>query len=122
MHFLSTAQGSSEPPSSPRVATVQLAERSSSYENRIDCGDQSAAWRLSQGQRNRTDNRHTKTKPVAVTVGVQNGEDIEQLLMAYSPELQAIVAESPRQIREGEVLSDGGFGRPLQCPEHRRDA
>src|SRR5438093_5390043 len=44
-------------------------------------------------------------KPVAVIVGVQDEDEIERLLMAYSPRLQAILEKSRKQIRDGEVLS-----------------
>ena len=48
-------------------------------------------------------------RPVAVIVGVQDEDEIERLLMAYSPRLQAILAASRRQIRDGDVLRDGEF-------------
>ena len=48
-------------------------------------------------------------KPVAVIVGVHDKNEIERLLMAYSPRLQAIVAESRKQIREGDVLTHEEF-------------
>jgi prevent-host-death family protein len=48
-------------------------------------------------------------KPVAVIVGVQDEEEIERLLMAYSPRLQAIVEASRQEIREGEVLNHEEF-------------
>src|SRR5262249_55625091 len=48
-------------------------------------------------------------RPVAVIVGVQDEEEIERLLMAYSPRLQAILETSRKQIREGEVLSHEEF-------------
>jgi prevent-host-death family protein len=44
-------------------------------------------------------------RPVAVIVGVQDEDEIERLLMAYSPRLQAILNKSRKQIREGDVLS-----------------
>ena len=44
-------------------------------------------------------------KAVAVIVGVQDEDEIERLLMAYSPRLQAILEASRKQIREGDVLS-----------------
>src|SRR6266513_2180573 len=44
-------------------------------------------------------------RPVAVIVGVQDEDEIERLLMAYSPRLQAILEASRKQIREGEILS-----------------
>src|SRR5579864_8778917 len=48
-------------------------------------------------------------KAVAVILGVQDEDEIERLLMAYSPRLQAILEESRKQIREGEVLSHDEF-------------
>jgi prevent-host-death family protein len=48
-------------------------------------------------------------KPVAVIVGVHDEDEIERLLMAYSPRLQAVLAESRKQIREGDALSNEEF-------------
>jgi prevent-host-death family protein len=48
-------------------------------------------------------------KPVAVIVGVQEEDEIERLLMAYSPRLQAILSGSRKQIREGNVLDHDQF-------------
>jgi prevent-host-death family protein len=48
-------------------------------------------------------------KAVAVIVGVRDEDEIERLLMAYSPRLQAILAGSRKQIREGDVLSNEEF-------------
>jgi prevent-host-death family protein len=48
-------------------------------------------------------------KPVAVIVGVHDDDEIERLLMAYSPRLQAILEESHKQIREGDVLGNEEF-------------
>ncbi len=48
-------------------------------------------------------------KPVAVIVGVQDEDEIERLLMAYSPRLQAMLEESRKQIRTGDVLSHEEF-------------
>ena len=48
-------------------------------------------------------------KAVAVIVAVHEDEEVERLLMAYSPRLQAILEESRRQIREGDVLSHEEF-------------
>jgi prevent-host-death family protein len=44
-------------------------------------------------------------KAVAVIVGVQDEDEIERLLMTYSPRLQAILERSRKQIREGDFLS-----------------
>jgi prevent-host-death family protein len=48
-------------------------------------------------------------KPVAVIVGVQDEDEIERLLMSYSPRLQAILEKSRKQIREGDVLNHEEF-------------
>jgi prevent-host-death family protein len=44
-------------------------------------------------------------KPVAVIFGVQDKDEAERLLMAYSPKLQTIVEKSRKQIRDGDVLT-----------------
>ncbi|MHB1422381.1 MAG: type II toxin-antitoxin system Phd/YefM family antitoxin [Gemmataceae bacterium] len=48
-------------------------------------------------------------RPVAVIVGVQDEEEIERLLMEYSPQLRAILERSREQIRAGEYLSEEEF-------------
>ena len=54
-------------------------------------------------------------KAVAVIVGVQDDEEVERLLMAYSPRLQAILEASRKQIREGEVLSHEEFWAEVEA-------
>jgi hypothetical protein len=51
---------------------------------------------------------------VAVIVGVQDEDEIERLLMAYSPRLQAILEASRKQIREGDVLSHEEFWEEVE--------
>jgi prevent-host-death family protein len=48
-------------------------------------------------------------RPVAVIVGVQDEDEIERLLMAYSPRLRAILDRSRQQFREGEWLGEKEF-------------
>src|SRR5947209_3571050 len=48
-------------------------------------------------------------RPVAVLVGVEDEDEIERLLMAYSPRLRAILETSRKQIREGDVLGHEEF-------------
>ena len=48
-------------------------------------------------------------RPVAVIVGVQDEDEIERLLMAYSPHLRAILDRSRQQFREGKWLSEKEF-------------
>ncbi len=40
---------------------------------------------------------------------MQDEDEIERLLLAYSPEFQAIVEASRKQIREGDVLTHEAF-------------
>ena len=54
-------------------------------------------------------------KPVAVIVGVQDEEEIERLLMAYSPRLQAILESSRKQVREGAVLTHEEFWKEVKA-------
>ena len=54
-------------------------------------------------------------KPVAVIVGVKDEDEIERLLMAYSPRLQAILEASRKQIREGDVLSHEEFWKEVEA-------
>ncbi|MCI0642244.1 MAG: type II toxin-antitoxin system Phd/YefM family antitoxin [Gemmataceae bacterium] len=59
-------------------------------------------------------------KPVAVIVGVQDEEEIERLLMAYSPRLRAILESSRQQIREGATLSHNEFWAEVQASRSRK--
>lgn len=40
-------------------------------------------------------------KPVAVLLGVQNDEDLENIVLAHSPRLREILNQARPQIREG---------------------
>ncbi|MCL4201814.1 MAG: type II toxin-antitoxin system prevent-host-death family antitoxin [Pirellulaceae bacterium] len=48
-------------------------------------------------------------KPVAVLVGVEDEDEIERLLMAYSPRMRAICDLSRQQIAEGKGISHEQF-------------
>jgi prevent-host-death family protein len=48
-------------------------------------------------------------RPVAVIVGVHDEDEIERLLMAYSPHLRAILERSRQQFRDGNWLSEEEF-------------
>ena len=52
-------------------------------------------------------------KPVAVLVGIQDEEEIERLLMAYTPRLSAILDRSREQIRRGESMEHAEFRSDL---------
>ena len=59
-------------------------------------------------------------QPIAVIVGVQDDEEVERLLMACSPPLQAILEKSRKQIREGESLSDKQFWAEVKASRASR--
>ena len=48
-------------------------------------------------------------RPVAMIVGVEDSDEMERLLMANSPQLQAILEASRKQFREGKVLGHEEF-------------
>jgi prevent-host-death family protein len=54
-------------------------------------------------------------KAVAMILAVQDEDEIERLLMAYSPRLQAILEASRKQIREGDVLSHEEFWKEVKA-------
>ena len=59
-------------------------------------------------------------RPVAVLIGVQDEEEIERLLMAYSPRLRAILEESRQQIREGHGMGHEEFWAEVETPRPPR--
>ena len=48
-------------------------------------------------------------KPVAVLVGLEDEDEIERLLMAYSPRLRAILDASRAQIAAGQGMDHNEF-------------
>jgi len=60
-------------------------------------------------------------KPVAVIVGVQDEEEIERLMMAYSPRLQAILDKSRNQIREGHGIPNDQFWAEVEAETAKKD-
>ncbi len=48
-------------------------------------------------------------KPVAVLLGVRSEEEIEGLLLSYSPRLRAVLDKSREQIKQGENLTHEEF-------------
>jgi prevent-host-death family protein len=56
-------------------------------------------------------------RPVAVLVGVEDEEEIERLLMAYSPRLRAICDLSRQQIAEGKGVSHEEFWDGVEAPK-----
>ena len=52
-------------------------------------------------------------KPVAVLLSVQDEEEIERLLLAYSPKLQGILQVAEKQIRAGKGIKHDDFWRAV---------
>lgn len=48
-------------------------------------------------------------RPVAVLLGVHDEDEIERLILAYSPKFKRIIHTAERQIREGKGLSHNDF-------------
>jgi prevent-host-death family protein len=64
-------------------------------------------------------------RPVAVLLGMQDEDEIERLVLSYSPSFQAILETSRQQFREGKGISHEEFWRQVdaeyaQTPEPAR--
>jgi prevent-host-death family protein len=53
-------------------------------------------------------------KPVAMLVSVKDEEEIERLILAYSPKFQGILQAAERQIREGRGIKHADFWREVE--------
>lgn len=53
-------------------------------------------------------------KPVGVLLAMSDEEEIERLMLAYSPKFQAVLAVAKEQIRRGEKISSEDLRRELQ--------
>jgi prevent-host-death family protein len=56
-------------------------------------------------------------KPVAVLLSVQDDEEIEGLLVAYSPRIRAVLDQSREQIRKGKSVGHEEFWADLGATE-----
>ena len=52
-------------------------------------------------------------KPVAVLLSVQDEEEIERLMLAYSPKLQGILQVAEKQIRAGKGIKHDDFWKEV---------
>lgn len=53
-------------------------------------------------------------KPVAVLLSITDEEELERLLIAYSPKFQSIVEIAEQQIREGKGIQHDDFWREME--------
>ena len=53
-------------------------------------------------------------KPVAVLLSVTDEDEIERLLLAYSPKFQELLEVAERQIREGKGMKHADFWQEVE--------
>jgi prevent-host-death family protein len=53
-------------------------------------------------------------KPVAVLLFMQDEDELERILMAYSPKLQRILDKAEKQIQAGEGIKHEDFWREFE--------
>ena len=53
-------------------------------------------------------------KPVALLLSVKDEEEIERLLLAYSPKFKSIMHVAERQVREGKGIKHDEFWRDIE--------
>ena len=53
-------------------------------------------------------------KPVALLLSVKDEEEIERLLLAYSPKFKSIMHVAERQVREGKRIKHDDFWRDME--------
>ena len=53
-------------------------------------------------------------KPVALLLSVKDEEEIERLLLAYSPKFKSIMRVAERQVREGKGIKHDDFWREME--------
>jgi prevent-host-death family protein len=56
-------------------------------------------------------------RPVAVLLSIDDDEEIERLLLAYSPKVQEILEAAKKQIRQGQGISHEEFWQEVEATE-----
>lgn len=60
-------------------------------------------------------------RPVAALLSVRDDDDLERLVLAHSPRLQAILETSRQQIREGKGISHKDFWEEVDEEKPRKE-
>jgi prevent-host-death family protein len=60
-------------------------------------------------------------KPVAVLLAVSDEDELERLMMAYSPRLQALLGAARQRIQAGEGIPGEAFWREVEGGQEGRD-
>lgn len=58
-------------------------------------------------------------RPVALLLSVTDEDEIERMLLAYSPKFQSILDVAEQQIREGKGISHEDFWRDIESETPR---
>lgn len=58
-------------------------------------------------------------KPVAVLVSVSDEDEIERLIMAYSPKFQGVLAEAEQQVRDDKGIKHDAFWQEIGTTKKR---
>ncbi|MDZ4158827.1 MAG: type II toxin-antitoxin system prevent-host-death family antitoxin [Anaerolineaceae bacterium] len=53
-------------------------------------------------------------KPVAMLLSITDEDEIERMLLAYSPKFQSIIDAAEQQIREGKGIKHADFWRAVE--------
>jgi prevent-host-death family protein len=53
-------------------------------------------------------------KPIAVLLAMENEDELERLILAYSPKFQSILARAEQQIREGQGATHDDFWQSME--------
>jgi prevent-host-death family protein len=61
-------------------------------------------------------------KPVAVLLAVPDEEELERLVLAYSPRFRSILNGARQQIREGKGIPHEEFWQAVETEENRKKA
>ena len=58
-------------------------------------------------------------RPVAVLLSVSDEDEIERLIMAYSPRFQGILAAAEQQVRDGKGIKHDAFWQEIGTTKKR---
>jgi prevent-host-death family protein len=53
-------------------------------------------------------------KPVAVLISMEDQEELERIILAYSPKFQSILKKSKKEIQEGRGLAHKDFWKDFE--------
>jgi len=59
-------------------------------------------------------------KPVAVLLSMQDEDEIERMILAYSPKFQWILQKAEQQIREGKGISHKEFWQEIEAGQNSK--